>query len=285
MIPGSPAHLLRPTGRARPAPSTVMIPDRARTVLVAALLSACAPAPTIRLMWDPSRDGRPEAGQEAHAATTPAEPAEPSEHARRMHTWFAELEVLRDHVVVGNREALASGAAQLVQRLELPGDFPEEWQRHVDELRAPAARLAEPDVTLHESAAALAKLTATCGACHQAIGVVERVEEALPDDGDPPEGATQDAVMHQHRWAAARMWEGLVVPSTRRWIRGTTAFVIVPDCPDDPAVGADDRCDHVRAVARRAHLAESRARQVALYGEVLATCAGCHTPPAPISTQ
>ena len=126
----------------------------------------------------------------------------------------------------------------------------------------------------HEQAAAgIAHLARSCGACHaQLLG-----EVTLP--GAPPleRGASLDAIMQQHGWAANRMWEGLVAASVERWTMGTGTFAALPRCEQTLLEGGEmPVCARVRSLANRAHVADDWATRTRLFGELLAGCGECH---------
>ncbi len=199
-----------------------------------------------------------------------------------MHAWFSGVGEVRDALIAGDRDAIARQAQALARTLD-DGSFPAAWQPSVDELRSHAhAAAAEP--SLDAAASLVAQMADECGACHDALGVVALVEDALPPDDDVPEGTSAAQIMARHGFGATRMWEGMVAPSPRRWIRGTTMFVITPDCAQtQPDEGT--HCERTRSLARRAHLVEDRTARTELYGQLLATCADCHAAARPAARQ
>lgn len=192
-----------------------------------------------------------------------------------MHAWMLQLADVRDAAVAGDLDAVHAGARTWLGALQ--DDVAPDWDAQVADVRREATTLSEAE-SLDKAAEAIARLAGSCGRCHETKGVVDAVDEHLPPDTDPPKGDSPQEVMRQHRWAAARMWEGLVGPSEPRWTRGTTMFVILPDCPEDTgATEGPDRCHEARALARRAHVVEASEGRISLYGRLLTTCADCHT--------
>ena len=191
-----------------------------------------------------------------------------------MHTWMLQLADVRDAAITGDLPAVQRGAQRWLDTLE--GDVDPDWQTQVADVRREATTLTQA-AALPEAADAIARLAGSCGRCHEARGVADRVRDRLPPDTDPPEGDDASATMRQHGWASARMWEGLVGPSPTRWTRGTAMFVILPDCPDPQAGRDDGRCQRARSLARRAHVVDAPEGRVSLYGRLLSTCADCHT--------
>jgi len=84
-----------------------------------------------------------------------------------------------------------------------------------------------------------------------------------------------------HQWAAARLWEGLIGPSPTRWSRGARSLseariAIVAEGNLPPELGAADDVQRLHLFARRATTAMTLDERATAYGDILATCAGCH---------
>jgi hypothetical protein len=86
--------------------------------------------------------------------------------------------------------------------------------------------------------------------------------------------------MRLHAWGVARLHEGLLGPSSERWLQGTATFAALPGC-EQPEPARRELCSRVKALAHRAHVAETAEARVHLYGELLGTCAACHARSAP----
>jgi hypothetical protein len=88
--------------------------------------------------------------------------------------------------------------------------------------------------------------------------------------------------MQRHRWAAARLWEGLVVPSDEAWKAGALALSDAPLSPElltpgkspVPKVGELELSVH--DLGRRAQTLVGADARAELYGQALATCSACH---------
>ncbi len=238
-------------------------------------LAGCRPGPKIVPAYDPARSPM------ADAVEAAPEQRVRSPEAEAMHRWLLDLGALRDAVVQGDLPAVQIDAQRWVAGLD--GDVVE-WKDSLIEIRAEAERLATAE-SLQHAAVSVAKLAGDCGRCHEARGVVELVAGGLPPDRDPPPSGHQPDEMARHQWAAVRMWEGLVAPSVPRWIRGTTMFAILPDCPSerDAQTEAVRRCERPRAIARRARRSDNRVARVSLYGRLLTTCADCHAQPRAVT--
>ncbi len=96
-----------------------------------------------------------------------------------------------------------------------------------------AAQLALAAVDLKAAAVAVADMAQACGGCHLAL--------SGPNfSGSSPAGEESSVVadMERHRWAADRMWEGLVGPSETAWLAGAATL---EDAPRHPEAMVDDK--------------------------------------------
>ena len=85
--------------------------------------------------------------------------------------------------------------------------------------------------------------------------------------------------MQRHVWATERLWEALVVPSSKSWDEGAKALSVSPFPPEVLARGGV----HARSAATdfgkltaRAPAAKSTEERARLYSELLLTCGVCH---------
>jgi len=155
------------------------------------------------------------------------------------------------------------------------------WATHSALVRDRAAALARA-TTVAEACAREAKLAAACAACHVEVGVAP---EFKTHPAPPPDEPTVEARMLRHRWAADRMWEGIIGGVDDPWRAGLDVLAV--RSLDWTAI-APGRVEHAKRLQRLAVNArvnrmlglEGRATA---YGEMLATCAACHTAPTPKS--
>jgi cytochrome c553 len=181
---------------------------------------------------------------------------------------------IHDAVVMGRLADAKQPAGYLAKHW--PDQVLETWIPFVRSLRSTAAEVEHAE-NLQAAAKGTADLALSCGECHEAL-----------DDGptfdpppEPPAGDEAAAVMHRHRWATDRLWEGVVQPSTERWMQGIDALQRLPDCQEDPGgeqltadiEAARAATERVRLQAKDATDLRDRAR---LYGELLGTCSTCH---------
>ncbi|MFN0250588.1 MAG: hypothetical protein ACKV2T_27155 [Kofleriaceae bacterium] len=210
--------------------------------------------------------------------TAPTMAAELAEKVRtvqlHMHLRFAAARRIEQAIVFGNLDR-ARGEAKIIAELAEPDILPM-WQPYIDDVRA-----AGQQVVLSTSLIAAAKTSAILG--HQCAKCHTHTEAkiTLPTDSAPTDGVRLANDMASHQWATTRMWEGLLIPSTERWNQGATTLAQAPlaivaeaDLPADQ--GVSDDIARIRLLARRALEATSMSDRSNVYGELLATCAGCH---------
>jgi mono/diheme cytochrome c family protein len=147
------------------------------------------------------------------------------------------------------------------------------------ELWREALRIAEAG-DIPTAAAAVGAMAKTCGDCHQArIANPRFIPARVPIEG---RNAIQTQ-MQLHRWAADRMWDGLVHPSDSAWAWGSRMLAMEPLYQFDVGLRTGDMeqaqrlAQRVYDLGRRARTTTDPAARAGLYGEFLATCASCHT--------
>ena len=123
------------------------------------------------------------------------------------------------------REAIVAGdlptfqvAARFVADHDIENSAPESWRPYVAPMQM-AAREASSASDLDAAARAFGALGARCADCHRALGS-PRFDLSNP----PPQRADVPGHMARHEWAANRMWEGLIAPSTQHWVKGAEAM-------------------------------------------------------------
>lgn len=151
-----------------------------------------------------------------------------------------------------------------------------EWQPYVEAVRAAGRELAAAS-DLAMAAPRVAVLAQRCAACHE-----ERAAIVTFDwEPEPPVATTLASVMARHRWAAERLWEGVVGPADARWSEGATSLAAVSF--DTVLLGERGDASRLRDIATKVKLlageairTEDHAKRVELYGQLLQTCASCH---------
>ena len=202
----------------------------------------------------------------------------------RMHVRFAAAQRIEEAIShsdldSAHREAAALGA------LEEPDALPQ-WRPYLDRIVVWSHQVAlAPDVVV--AAKATAQLGHQCAHCHEAI----TAKIAFPPVPRPPVDIKLKPQMLGHQWAASRMWEGLIGPSEERWIEGAQALTEVPltIVADEPMTVAlhdstladgdkiGDDIARVRLYAKRALAPHDADARTELFGDLLATCAHCHS--------
>jgi hypothetical protein len=187
----------------------------------------------------------------------------------RMHARFAASGRAEQAIAIGDLER-ARAEARTIAELGEP-DVLAEWQPYFVSVQA-AARAIDDTRDLAAAARATAQLGAQCARCHAATAA--RI--TFPKEPAPDTGRRAPQMVH-HRWAAARMWEGLVGRADDRWLDGARRLVTAPltITAESDRLGIADDAARVRLYARRALVAPHSDR-AAVYGELLATCAHCH---------
>lgn len=224
--------------------------------------------------------GPEDAGDTPEApADGPTMPSAPSALARQMHERFASVTAIQQATIRGDIEQVHALAQAFEARLPAPDEpAPEPWRPHVDELRGELEGVMHGE-DLRDVGASVARLALVCGRCHEELDVHPTLPALTNATQGPPQEPTVKAAMQGHRWAVDRMWEGIIGPSGDRWIRGSTMFIAIPGCTaTTPAEDAEGRalCTRAQSLARRGHVTQSLPGRAAIYGRLLATCAGCH---------
>jgi cytochrome c553 len=148
------------------------------------------------------------------------------------------------------------------------------WATQAQAVRERAAALASAP-SIDEACRREARLGEACATCHVATHVQPEFHTppALPPDLD-----TIPARMARHRWAADRLWEGLVGGDDAPWQAGLEVLAAAP--LRWPELG--ERKGLARLLQRLAEQARQRgatagpAERATTYGEMAVTCAACH---------
>jgi len=191
-----------------------------------------------------------------------------------MHRQLNRVMGIQTSVVLGDVERARSAGSWLATRDEYD-TFPPSTDRHRAEIRGFAAHISQSR-DMDAIAERVGHLGAACGSCHQDTGGGPRFVVAPP----PPGSASQAGTMILRLWAVDRMWDGLVGPSTEAWQAGTVALNQewqkagpAHFTSDGHRASGEAESHRIADEAARATTQENRA---AVYGELLATCNGCH---------
>jgi cytochrome c553 len=184
-------------------------------------------------------------------------------------------EAMRDAMARGDLDEVKGEATLLAEfRIDVPSS--ELWRRMLDATKAAAARVAGAS-DLKEVSRGIGAVARTCGDCHTVMGRPGKIVGY-----EREEGPSVPARMQHHQWAAAQLWDGLVVPSDEAWNWGALALSEAQLTPEQltpgksPAQRVVDMTQTVRALGRKAADVERVDVRADLYGDLLATCAACH---------
>lgn len=193
-----------------------------------------------------------------------------------MHQNFDLLRAIERLLIRGKLEDARRFAEAIAAAPEPPAHGP--WAAHTVLVRERAAALAR-STKIDEACDREAKLAAACAGCHVELGVATEFRTHPPV---PPDQPTVEARMLRHRWAADRMWEGMIGGADEPWRAGLEVLAAPPLAWSAFAPGRAAYAKQLRVLAenaRRNPRLELEGRATA-YGEMLATCAACHTAPA-----
>jgi cytochrome c553 len=193
-----------------------------------------------------------------------------------MFDHFVELGAIQTAVVEGELDRIDEPARSLAEHQRLDS-LPAEADVYLSRMREAASELLQ-SATLQDAATGTARLATTCGSCHQAFGGPTFSRRSPPPPDRP---ADQPNRMVRHLWAADRMLEGLIDPSTDAWSAGAAILADDPMVPQDLAVSSSPRIRALvgevnRLGARAANTVDANDR-AELYGGLLGTCSSCHT--------
>jgi hypothetical protein len=204
----------------------------------------------------------------------------PGPRSVRMTEHFTRAGQLYAAVAGGHLDSVRQRAQDILDH-ETGEGLPARSMRYVDELRAfTSLAVRAPDV--EAAAAAVARVGAACGACHSELkrGPQYARTAMVPPPAPDPDVASR---MRRHRWAADRLWEGLIGPSDVAWRAGAQVL-------RDAALYTDALTSDVtqyeqvtrlawtvHEIGARSDITRDRNQRAGLYGELLATCARCHS--------
>lgn len=229
----------------------------------------------------------PSAEEREGPAEAPPEIPPPTPAQALMHGHYRRATEAREALIRGDVETARTHMQWLATHRE-GGALPEALQPRLTAMQTDAAAFGEA-TTLTEAGQALARTSVRCGECHAASG--GGFHAALPP---LPEGETTAAHMERHRWAAERMWEGLVTADAEQFHAGTDALREaalhendLPSSEEQPPERVAALATHVHEIAAESAQVQDWAARADLYGRYLATCAACHRllgtgPAAPI---
>lgn len=196
---------------------------------------------------------------------------EPITLADLMKTHFTHAEDMRDAIVNGDFVSLHNGAQAISKPLRV-ADLPNRWSEHLDGMRA-SARKIDGEFNIERAAAGFAEVARNCATCHQTTGTTPPLAEYPA----PPVGADAKTHMLRHAWAAARMWEGLIVPSDERWLQGASLIAEESPVHTQGSATLSILSKELHALGKMAARATTQEERSRIYGSYISRCAGCHS--------
>ncbi len=188
---------------------------------------------------------------------------------------FARATQVQSAVVAGDLDGVDVHAEWLAEHPS-PDGLPEGWQPYVKRMRELAWEVKNTR-SLTVAAGATADMAGVCGDCHRNF----EVKTWLDVTTEPPAGTSLSSRMGRHQWAADRLWEGLIGPSDDAWYAGSEALAEAPltarQVLGEDEVSADYLADRVHTLGREARKTANDQSRVRLYGQLLSTCAECHS--------
>jgi hypothetical protein len=149
------------------------------------------------------------------------------------------------------------------------------WASRVVAVRDHAGALSRA-TSVDQGIREVARLGAACGDCHTDVSGSLSFENP---PAVPPDKPTIEARMLRHRWAADRMWEGIVGNSDKAWRAG---LEILSTSPLPQSGGRAELAVQLKKLADRGRRENARVvGRATIYGEILQVCASCHSAPDP----
>ncbi len=214
----------------------------------------------------------------APATTGPAAQAA-QDRAGHMDKHFTEVALIEQAVVRGDLDAVRDPARWIFEHEEVAGLAASQAPVSQVGLMRSAAKTALEASQLEAAASATGAMVTACGTCHKEVGVHPKMTTLA----QPAPAAGVKPHMLEHQWAVDMMQRGLVGPSDDLWTQGAERLKRSPlaskEFPKDPKLTAEVVAleSHVQAIAQKATKTPDPGGRARAYGEILATCGGCHS--------
>jgi cytochrome c553 len=188
-----------------------------------------------------------------------------------MHENYGLLRAIERLLLRGKLEETRHLARAIAIAPDEPGASP--WAAEALRVRERASALAQA-TTIDGACVAVARLAQECAACHAASGASPEFSAPPPL---PPDRPSIDSRMVRHLWASQRLWEGMVGMADDAWLAGLDVLAASPLPASQFGAQRQPHARKLQQIADRARRAKlTPADRGAVYGELLATCAGCH---------
>jgi hypothetical protein len=208
---------------------------------------------------------------EKPAASPAAQPS--ADTAARMAGHFGKVRDLEEAVIRGDLEG-AKAAAQWISDHQDAVGMPAGTEGYVTTTKN-AARAVAVSTSVGNAGMAAAFAVSACGECHAAAKVTPK----LPEAAAPPAAESTKAVMLAHQHAMDLLYRGMAGPSDELWKQGAEALKASPLADKGKTkVAKDLAASDARVVelAGRAVQATDAGAKIAIYGELVGSCATCH---------
>lgn len=226
------------------------------------------------------------------AQPEPEPPAASEATTALMGEFFEHVTAAQAAIVRGDLEGIREPAVWIAEHESMPGlaapteqwsaETLDGWEAHDPEIRAAAQLVSEAD-SFEKAAAASAKMVLACGNCHREVGADPRIPELGAGGVPPAESLETVPHMLRHQWAVHQMWVGLINPSEEAWKKGAEVLTGAPLRKENLSPYAE-YTENLPALALGVQRLGTEAfeetdwnRRAEIYGELLTTCAGCHS--------
>ncbi|HET7503499.1 MAG TPA: hypothetical protein VFK02_20900 [Kofleriaceae bacterium] len=260
-----------------------------RFVVLAVALAACQSSPNHRATRVPAPSTQAASVETLDAPGEPIDDLRPQpppskrfEHDMmlrfHMHGSLDLVRAIERLLIRGSVEearSLARAIAEAPSELDLGA-----WAVQAMAVRERAAAVAAAP-GLDEAIRREARLAEACADCHVETRIQPEFRAWPPL---PPDRDTVEARMARHRWAADRLWEGVIGGDDGPWRAGLGVLAAAPlRWPElSERKGFARSLQQLADQARQRQATDSVAERARSYGEMLVVCAACHTTrPAP----
>jgi cytochrome c553 len=205
------------------------------------------------------------------ASTTPAV-ASKAEVRAHMDDHFTRVRAVQEAVIRGDLDGAKVPAQWIVDHQETTG-LPAGTEAQVALVKE-AAKAVTAAADVATAAKSAATLVGACGDCHAAANVKAHMPLVMLADTKPGKAAH----MAEHQKAIDMLYHGLVAPNDGDWAKGAEALKGAPlgakEMPEAKDALAAEK--DVHKLGEAALKAADRPAKVAVYGDVLGSCATCH---------
>lgn len=182
---------------------------------------------------------------------------------------YNQVDEIQEAVVAGSVDATRAAARWL--STHEGAEYPPAATPSLEMMRN-EARIMLQQRDLLPVARTLGRMGVACGECHAALDVKVGFKVEEP----PPSSAIPAAQMARHAWAVDRLWDGLAGPSHASWRAGAGALTTMPVNFGNNAQ-ANRLSARIHELSGQATVASTAKERADTYGDLLETCALCHT--------